>query len=42
MSEIKIGEILLAQKLITPVQLQEALEKQKSLSPPPLLGVCRA
>jgi type II secretory ATPase GspE/PulE/Tfp pilus assembly ATPase PilB-like protein len=38
MSEIKIGEILLAQKLITPEQLQEALEKQKNLSPAPLLG----
>ena len=38
MSEIKIGEILLAQKLITPEQLVEALEKQQSLSPPPLLG----
>ncbi|MBE0504239.1 MAG: Flp pilus assembly complex ATPase component TadA [Desulfuromonadales bacterium] len=38
MSEIKIGEILLAQKLITSEQLQEALEKQKSLTPPPLLG----
>ena len=38
MSEIKIGEILLAQKLITPEQLVEALEKQQGLSPPPLLG----
>ena len=38
MSEIKIGEILLAQKRITAEQLREALEKQKSLSPPPLLG----
>ena len=38
MSEIKIGEILLAQKIITPEQLVEALEKQQGLSPPPLLG----
>ena len=38
MSEIKIGEILLAQKLITAGQLEDALTRQKSLSPPPVLG----
>ncbi len=38
MSDIKIGEILLAQKIITPGQLEEALAKQQNLSPPPLLG----
>lgn len=38
MSEIKIGEILLAQKIITPEQLREALEEQNNLSPQPLLG----
>ena len=36
--KIKIGEILLAQKLITPQQLEDALARQKSLSPPPVLG----
>jgi hypothetical protein len=38
MSEIKIGEILLAQRLITTQQLEDALARQKSLSPPPVLG----
>ena len=38
MKDLKIGEILLAQKLINPQQLEETLEKQKLLSPPPLLG----
>jgi type II secretory ATPase GspE/PulE/Tfp pilus assembly ATPase PilB-like protein len=38
MREIKVGEILLEKKLITAQQLEEALERQKSLSPPPVLG----
>ncbi len=38
MNDMKIGEILLEQKLITRQQLQEALEKQKLLTPSPLLG----
>lgn len=35
---MKVGEILLEQMLITPEQLAEVLEIQKSLSPAPLLG----
>jgi len=38
MNDMKVGEILLEQMLITPEQLKEVLEKQKSLSPAPLLG----
>jgi type I restriction-modification system DNA methylase subunit len=38
MNDKKIGEILLEQALITPEQLEEALESQKNLSPAPLLG----
>ena len=38
MKDPKIGEILIAQKLITPQQLEDALARQKSLSPPPVLG----
>jgi type II secretory ATPase GspE/PulE/Tfp pilus assembly ATPase PilB-like protein len=38
MNNLKVGEILLDQMLITPEQLEEALERSKTLSPPPLLG----
>lgn len=38
MKDLKVGEILLEKKLITPQQLEEALARQKSLSPPPVLG----
>ncbi|MBC7963734.1 MAG: Flp pilus assembly complex ATPase component TadA [Steroidobacteraceae bacterium] len=38
MNDMKVGEILLEQMLITPQQLNEAMERQKLLSPPPLLG----
>jgi len=38
MNDMKVGDILLEQMLITPEQLQEVLEIQKNLSPAPLLG----
>ena len=38
MDENRIGEILLKQNLITPQQLEEALTRQKALSPAPLMG----
>lgn len=38
MEENRIGEILLKQNLITPQQLEEALKRQKALSPAPLMG----
>lgn len=38
MNDMKVGDILLEQLLITPEQLQEVLEIQKTLSPAPLLG----
>lgn len=38
MNETKIGQILLEQRLIQPEQLEAALEKQQTVSPPQLLG----
>ena len=38
MNDMKVGELLLEQMLITPEQLAEALERQKTLTPTPLLG----
>ncbi len=38
MNDMKVGDILLEQMLVTPEQLHEALELQKTLSPSPLLG----
>jgi len=38
MHDMKVGEILLEQKLISSDQLEDALQRQKLLSPPPLLG----
>ena len=38
MNETKIGQILLQQRLISPEQLKDALEKQQTFSPPQLLG----
>lgn len=38
MNDMKIGEILLEQGLITAEQLEDALERKKTLSPAPLLG----
>jgi type II secretory ATPase GspE/PulE/Tfp pilus assembly ATPase PilB-like protein len=38
MNNRKLGEILLEEVLITPQQLEEALEQQQKLSPTPLLG----
>lgn len=38
MNEMRVGDILLEKMLITPEQLEEALERKKTLSPSPLLG----